>query len=117
MKNFESWRASEIAKVFLQNSGRIKLISDYQNKFDYIGMYNNIKIGIEIKATKYSKSEILRVYSSLRQQLCSNEYPVIVFYVNYDKESGYFEILTKKYFGELYNMERNIFNEKILLLT
>ena len=96
IKNINGWRAVEIAKVYLLNYGKIQLLKDKSGKFDFIAFKINDlnkRIAIEIKATKYSKSEIINTYKDHRKHISHKEkIPVLIMYINYDNEKGFFEI-------------------------
>jgi len=93
-KKIETWRAEEIAKVFLLNSGLVSLLPDFDNKFDFLAISNKTpdkKILIEVKATKYPKSELKKAFIKTRNQLSHTNLPAVLMYINYDNENGYFE--------------------------
>lgn len=96
IKKFESWRAEEIAKVYLINSGLVSLLPNNTDKFDFLAISKQTpekKIAIEVKATKYSKSELKRIFSKIRRRYSNFKMPVVLMYIDYDKENGFFEIL------------------------
>src|SRR5215213_1021339 len=96
IKKFEGWRAEEIAKVFLLNSGLVTLLPEYNDQFDFLAISKDFpdkKIAVEVKATKYSKGEIRKVFNKTRKQLSNYQLPVLVMYIDQDKENGYFEVL------------------------
>lgn len=99
IKQFQGWRSEQIVKVFLLSSGLLSFTENYSNidyEIDFIAFYNenpNVKFGIEIKASKYSKSEIEKKYPLKPVRL---DFPIIYFYINYDNESGYFRIWDNK---------------------
>ena len=97
-KQFEAWRAEEIAKVLLLNSGLVKLVPEYNDQFDFLAISSQSpdkKIAVEVKPTKSSGEEIKRVFNKTREQLSKCELPVLLMYVNSDSENGYFEVLSK----------------------
>jgi hypothetical protein len=96
IREFETWRAEEIAKVFLLNSGLVTLVPEYGNKYDFLAISKKSpdkKVAVEVKATKYSKDDIKRVFTKTKEQFSKSELPVLLMYINYDKENGYFEVL------------------------
>lgn len=96
IREFETWRAEEIAKVFLLNSGLVTLVPEYGNKYDFLAISKKSpdkKIAVEIRATKYSKDYIKRVFTKTKRQFSKSQLPVLLMYINYDKENGYFEVL------------------------
>jgi len=100
IREIENWRAEEIAKVYLLNSGLVTLLPNYTtDKFDFLAIGKDLpdrKIAVEVKATKYPKNEIKKVFGKIRKEYTRLPLPVIVMYIDYDKENGYFEILKKK---------------------
>jgi hypothetical protein len=93
-KKIEAWRAEEIAKVFLLNSGLVSLLPDYENNHDFVAISKkrpDKKIIIEVKATKYPKSELKKAFIKTRNQLSHSTLPALLMYINYDNENGYFE--------------------------
>lgn len=117
IQNIQGWRAEQIVKLFVLNSGILSIAENYLNiddKLDYIGIYREnpqIKFGIGIKATKYSQYEIDRKYSITQADM---ELPVIYFFIDYDKESGFFRLIKNRtYTGALIPMEKEKFNFEI----
>lgn len=95
-KKIESWRAEEIAKVFLLNSGLVTLVPQYENAFDFIAISKqapNKKIAVEVKATKYSEEGVKRIAAKAKNQFLKTGLPILMMYINSDKEDGYFQIL------------------------
>lgn len=113
IKKFQGWRSEQIVKVFLLNSGLLSLTENFLNidsGIDFIGFYienPNIRYGIEIKATKYSKNEIETKYPLSQISL---NFPVIYFYINYDIENGYFRFWNNKTQTPLTKMDKEKFN-------
>jgi len=111
-KQFQGWRSEQIVKVFLLSSGLFDVTESYSNSdkgVDFIAIYkerNNRRFDIEVKATKYSKSEIQRKYP---QKKYNSNSPTMQFYVNYDKETGYFRLTNTNYTSELNKMVRENF--------
>lgn len=110
-KQFQGWRSEQIVKVFLLNSGLFDVTESYSNSdkgIDFIAIYKerNKKFDVEVKATKYSRSEILRKYSRKNSYSSS---PTLQFYVDYDKETGYFRLTDRNYTSELNKMVREKF--------
>lgn len=96
IREFETWRAEEIAKVFLLSSGLVTLVPEYGNKYDFLAISKKSpykKVAVEVKATKYSKEDIKRVFTKTRRQFSKSGLPVLLMYINYDEENGYFEVL------------------------
>ncbi|WP_422083766.1 hypothetical protein [Ulvibacterium sp.] len=114
-KQFQGWRSEQIVKVFLLNSGLFDVAENYSPSdrgIDFIAIHKekNRKFNIDVKATKYSRSEILRKYSNHIDDFRS---PMIQFYVDYDKETGYFRLTTNHYKSNLNKMIRNEFISEI----
>lgn len=96
IREFESWRAEEIAKVFLLNSGLVTLVPEYGNKYDFLAISKKSpdkKIAIEIKPTRHSKDDIKKASARAKKQFSKFRLPVLLMYINQDKENGYFEVL------------------------
>lgn len=69
---------------------------EYGNKYDFLAISKKSpdkKIAVEIKATKYSRDDIKRVFTKAKRQFSKIQLPVLLMYINYDKENGYFEVL------------------------
>jgi hypothetical protein len=116
-QNIQGWRADQIVKLFVLNSGVLSITENYpdiDDRLDYIGIYREnpqIKFGIVIKATKYSQSEIDRKYTSTQEDM---ELPVIYFFIDYDKEAGVFRLTKNRtYTGTLIPMEKEKFKFEI----
>lgn len=98
IKNLENWRAEEIAKVYLLNSGLVTLLPNYTDNFDFLAISKNLpdkKIAVEVQATKYPQKEIKKVFSKTRRRFAQSSLPGILMYIDYDKENGYFEVFEK----------------------
>ena len=104
IRKFAGWRAVEIAKVFILNTRLVELFEDSSHKLDYIAYSINNpskKIGIEIKATKYSKAQILKRFNKILFESSDNLYPVIIMFIDYEKENGYYKIIDRVNNSEL----------------
>lgn len=99
IKNYGGWMAEEIAKTYLLETGLFDISIPSDGKFDFIARskddFNKI-IAIEVKASKYSKSEILREYKKSRQGFLEKNLPVIMLYINYADKTGLIEVINKK---------------------
>jgi len=116
VKEFQGWRAEEIAKVYLLNSGLVTLLPYNSDTFDFLAMSNKSpekKIAIEVKATKYSKSDIERVFKKERNQKTNPGLPVLLMYINYDSENGYFEVLRENGKHEIEPLHTETINQKL----
>lgn len=114
-RQFQGWRSEQIVKVFLLNSGLFSITENHSQSdrgIDFVAVYKekNKRFYIDVKATKYSRSEILRKYSNRISDFNS---PKIQFFVDYDKETGYFRLTTNQYKSELNKMIRNEFISEI----
>lgn len=115
IKQFQGWRSEQIVKVFILNTGIMNLTENYSSidtNIDYIGIYKenqNIRFGIEIKATKYSKTEINKTFSNISNQ----SLPIIYFFINYDNETGYFRLVDREFKSLLTEMEKGKFIREI----
>lgn len=95
-KKMEGWRAEEIAKVFLLNSGLVTLVPEHDDNFDFIAISKQApakKIAVEVKATKYSEEGIRKIAAKIKAQASKTSLPILMMYINSDKEDGYFQIL------------------------
>ena len=116
IKQFQGWRAEQIAKVFLLNLGVFELneYSSLKDKgYDLIAVLKDNpdkKVGIDIKASKYSKNEIKSRYFT---KTVIRELPLIQIFVNYDKESGYFRFVNQHTSTELKPLKKDIFLKEI----
>lgn len=116
VKKIEEWRAEEIAKVYLLNSGLVTLLPNYNDKFDFLAISKenpDKKIAIDVKATKYSRSEIEKQLLKTKKNITLNGLPVLLMFINYDKENGFFEVLKQNEVNELQPIKTDIFNKKI----
>jgi hypothetical protein len=89
-------RAEAIAKVFLLNSGLVEVMKSLDGNSDFwvIGRKAPYKkLAVEVKPTKYSKSEIKKNYAVQRTLLQQSDMPVLMFYVDCQKDKGFFEVL------------------------
>jgi|GEM_PF-4851771 hypothetical protein len=117
IQDIQNWRADQIVKLFVLNSGILSIAENYLNiddKLDYIGIYKDnpqIKFGIGIKATKYTQSEINKKYTITQANI---ELPIIYFFIDYDKEAGFFRLTNNRtYTSTLIQMEKEKFNFEI----
>ena len=112
IKNFKEWRSEEIVKLFLLNTGLFNISDSYSfsdKGIDFLITCKKnyeTKIGIEIKATKYSRGEIVSKYSKKKYDL---PFYVIQFFINYDKEGGYFRINKEGKVSELELLKKDNF--------
>lgn len=119
-KNFEDWRAEEIAKVYLLNSGLITLLPDYENKFDFIAISKaspEKRFAIEVKATKIPTSDIPKVLPREGNLFDDSKFPVLRMYIDHDKEKGYYEIINRSKRAEIQPIQSKEFDTKLKELT
>lgn len=98
IRQIESWRAEEIAKVYLLNSGLVTLVPEYNSKFDFLAISKRSpekKIAVEVKATRHTKEEIKKVSDKTKKQFSSYNLPILLMYINDDKENGFFEVINE----------------------
>ena len=114
INDFKGWRSEEIVKVFLLSLNIFDLSESYTYKdkgVDLIARCKkdiDFKFGVEIKATKYSRSIILSKYKRKDYDV---SLPIIQFFINYDKETGYFRILNQENESTLERMTKKNFKE------
>lgn len=119
IKQFSAWRSEEIAKVILFNSGLVDLLVNHTGKFDFIAVSKKSpskRIYIEVKATKYSRSEIPRIFLKVRNALVHYRMPVLMMYIDYDKEKGFYEVIKRKLQSEVKPIMINSFKEELTKL-
>lgn len=99
IRNYSDWMAEEIAKTYLLETGLLDISTPSDRKFDFVAIFKkdfNKVIAIEVKASKYRKSEILREYRTIRESYTMNRFPVIMFYINYIDKTGLIEVIQEK---------------------
>ncbi len=74
------------------------------------------RFAIEVKATKQTKSDIPKVSSEVKS-LMNKKFPVLMMYIDYDKEKGYFEIINSNQNGQLEPLESKEFDNKLKQLA
>lgn len=93
----DSLKAISIAKVFISSSGLLSTNLLLENEeLDFITFSKNnptLKIGFEIKATRYGKKDLERKFELTISKLRKIGFPVILMFINPDTEKGYFEIV------------------------
>ena len=115
-KKFEDWRAEEIAKVYLLNSDLVTLLPDYENKYDFIAISKSSpekRFAIEVKATKLPESDIPRVSHKVRSLFADSQFPVLIMYIDNDKEKGYYEIIDCSEREEIKPIQSEEFNARL----
>jgi len=115
IKNYSGWIAEEIVKTYLLETGLLDISVPSDRKFDFVAIsksdFSKV-IAIEVKASKYSKSEIIREYRTLRESFAKIGFPVIMFYINYLDKTGLIEIINKTLTDTLILLSRdNLINE------
>lgn len=97
--DYSGWIAEQIAKVYLFETNLVEIYETQDKDFDFLCILKNDfqkSIAVEVKSSQYSKSEILRKYKPLRQNLLQSKIPVIMFYINYIDKTGYIEVLHRE---------------------
>ncbi len=113
-KEIEAFRAELIAKLFLYGTGFTEVFPDMDKHYDFIAQAKPGKrLGIEVKQTRSSRADILKKFATLRNSFTANGMPVVLFYINSDKEDGYFEIIGKKVHTDVLPLRKDLFLEKI----
>lgn len=115
-KKIEAWRAELIAKVFLLSNGYSVLPVEGDKSYDFIAQNDNAghqKLAIEVLPTRYSKQEIVKKFSVLRDSIVPNGIPVVLLFINSDKENGYFEVIGKKSRTGLFPLTKDVFETQI----
>ncbi|MEI7586759.1 hypothetical protein, partial [Runella sp.] len=67
----------------------------------------------EVLPTRYSKQEIVKKFSALRDSIVPNGIPVVLLFINSDKENGYFEVIGKKSRTGLFPLTKDVFEAQI----
>ena len=99
MKSFNKHKeeyALAIAKSYLQNVGleQIKVGSNKSNDFIITQNSNlNRKIVVDVKASKYTLTDIKRAYKGLWTKYKQRKDPTLLMYINYENKKGFFHIL------------------------
>lgn len=115
-RKIEAWRAELIAKLFLMSNGYTVLPNGFQKSHDFIVQSDfDIKqqLAVEVKQTRYSKETILKKFAHLRDSIVPNGLPVVLFFINSDKENGYFEVIGKKKRTGLLPLKKEVFQEQL----
>lgn len=110
------WRAEEIAKVYLLNSGLVTLLPDYENKFDFIAISKTSPekiFAIEVKASKNPKSTNILFTPNEKEMIANSKFPVLLMYIDYDKEKGYYELINDNKRTEMKPIQSEEFNQKL----
>ena len=98
VKNISEWRAIEIAKVYLLGSDLIELRPANDNWFDFVayGKRNPMKFfSVAVVATKYSPAGIKNNLHKKRSEFTMLQPRVLVLYINYETEKGYYETMQR----------------------
>jgi hypothetical protein len=115
IKNYSGWMAEEIAKTYLLETGLLDISVPSDRRFDFVAMTKknfDTVIAIEVKASKYKKSEIIREYKTKRESFAKKKFPVIMFYINYIDKTGLIEVINGKLTDNLIPLTTdNLINE------
>lgn len=69
---------------------------------------------IEVKQTKNSLGEIKKLYSNVMDSLKRNlEHPYILFFINPDSQTGYFEVLSFRNSNEIQNLRIDLLSNEL----
>jgi len=101
---YRGWMAEQIAKSYLYETELLDIYQNEAERFDFICMMkNNIRniFAVEVKASQYSKSEIIRAYKKTREKYLNENIPVLMLYINHIDKTGYFEFIKKEFSKEL----------------
>lgn len=113
-KEIEAWRAELIAKVFLLSSGFTVLPVPDDKSYDFIAIEEqgkHQKLAVEVLPTRSSKMAIVKKFGALRDSIVPNGIPVVLFYINSDREDGYFEVIGKQKKSGILPMEKDVFQK------
>jgi hypothetical protein len=115
VKNFEEWRAEEIAKLFLLKSGFKMAIENYPTPlldfFIVLKDKPDVKFAVEVKT---NKSFNLRIKKQVEQLKIYRDagmltIPVLIFKINDEAETGELDFLVIPSFSEKKLLIRNDF--------
>lgn len=101
---YRGWMAEQIAKSYLHETELLDVSQNEDERFDFICMMKkNIRyiFAVEVKASQYNKSEILRKYKKTREKYMNKNIPILMFYINYIDRTGYFEFIKNELSKEL----------------
>ncbi|MBU6342280.1 MAG: hypothetical protein KGS48_12360 [Bacteroidetes bacterium] len=113
-KEMDAWRAELIAKVFLLSSGFTVLPVPEDKAYDFLAIEDQgkkQKLAIEVLATRSSKMTIAKKFEALRESIVPNGMPVVLFYINSEKENGYFEVIGKNNRSGILPLKKAVFKE------
>ena len=120
LKNYKNWMAEEIAKTYLLATGLIDINKSSDKNYDLFAMPKqdfNKRIGIDIKASQYSKSEILKEYKKTRESYVNTNIPVIMFYINAMDKTGLIEVIDNKLTDDLISLSTDSLTKEINKIT
>ena len=120
IKKYSGWMAEEIAKSYLLGTNIVQLHKVDSGKFDFIITKRDShykRIGIQVKGSKYTKRELLKIYRLERQRCVRNKFPVIMLYINYDTKKGLIEVIDKRLTDQLIPLTTEILKREIKRIT
>jgi hypothetical protein len=100
IKNFEGWRAEQMAKVFLSKFDNLLISESFNSGLDFIvGVeYKDIKVeklfGIEVKAGK-NRSWFTKKLNENKDVYNEFNFPILIFLFDMDTDKGYFSWIKK----------------------
>lgn len=101
---YRGWMAEQIAKSYLYETELLEVYQNEREQFDFVCMMKqDIRhvFAVEVKASQYSKSQIIRTYRKTREKFVDFKIPVLMLYINYIDRTGYFEFIQRELSKEL----------------
>lgn len=101
---YRGWMAEQIAKSYLYETQLLDVYQNEREQFDFVCMMKqDIRhvFAVEVKASQYNKSEIVRTYRKTREKFINSQIPVLMLYINYIDRTGYFEFIQRDFSKEL----------------
>ena len=95
-RQYSGWMAEQIAKLYLYETELLDVYQSDSQKFDFVCMFKEDMtktFGVEVKSSKYSKRQIIKVYSKVRNESLRVKIPILMLYINYEDKTGYFEFI------------------------
>jgi len=110
-------RAELLAKIFIEDTGKFDIISSFDDKYDFIivgkGWTNTQKIGVDVKASRYSLSQIRDKYASHIKTNRNKQN--LIFFIDYINKKGWILYRDGRKSTGLFKMEKSLFMEKLNL--
>lgn len=118
VKNFANWRAEQIAKVALLNSGFNQVYEDPEHNFDFVavsGATSSQLFMVDVKSSSNPRRSLPVLAKGHRNRLNSKR-PVLVVVVDAEGGEGVFRLIEGDKQGETLPLNRDEL-EKILRLS